>query len=203
MIREEKIVRYVILASLFYGLFNLVGQFGSFLPPFIFNYIIVSIIALVFCFWNRNEKEGWILYCLSAGIIGISISSGQFLYAINLYAKGKVEMQIPEWITFLSHLLIWVSIGATILSIEKDNSNKSIKAILTALFFLLITYAISLLIGFSEALYFFLALSFGLYALLNSNRFYLNKTQSRIIFILILNGSLEVLKIVSILFLPK
>ncbi len=201
MILEEKIVRYVILASIFYGLFNLIGQFGSFLSPFIFDYAAVSLLAVVFAVKNRKEKNIWTFILLTLGIIGITVSSGQFIYLINLFAKGKVEIHIPEWIIALSNILLWASLGIQLIQLIKLNSDKIAKYLASLVFVSLVLFIVSKELHFEISWLIQLLLFYGFFLLVfipklkYNNSFYLSGL------ILLLIASLEVLRLISILYL--
>lgn len=201
MIPEEKIVRYTILASIFYGLFNLIGTFGSFLTPFIFDYAVVSVIALYFCYKNRKEEVIWPFYILTLAFIGTSIASGQFFYLVNLFAhKDKVDLDIPEWFYAVSQISLWFAIGVQIIQALKHKSDKTVKNALLLLTVFLIAFVVLRVMNHQLGLFFEIMLFTAFYLMVYLPKFSYSKSYYLSALILILLASLETLRIISILY---
>lgn len=201
MIPEEKIVRYTILASIFYGLFNLIGTFGSFLTPFIFDYAVVSVIALYFCYKNRKEEVIWPFYILALAFIGTSVASGQFFYFVNLFAhKDKVDLDLPDWFYALSQISLWIAIGIQIIQALKYTSNKTAKNALFFLTALLIAFIFLRVMNHQLGLVFEIMLFAAFYLMVYLPKFSYSKSYYLSALILILLASLETLRIISIIY---
>jgi hypothetical protein len=201
MILEEKIIRIVILSSIFFGLFNFLGQFQGFLTPFIFNYVAVSIVAIIFCIRNRNEKDLGPLIGFTLSFSIIMLFSGQFIYLINLFAHEKVLINLDEWYLILNYVIFWGVIFYNLYRLIRLNQKSKIVYYLFFQTTLLLLFIIFFLTNQIWSTYLFLAFS----SLISSNLlipdFKLTNGIHRMILLIFLNLSLEVLKIASITFI--
>lgn len=201
MILEEKIIRVIILASIFFGLFNLIGQFGGFLTPFIFNYTLVSLVAIFFSIRNYGKDGFWTLIAFTISLVGITLSSAQLLYLINLFGSGKIEWEVNPQIHLSFHFLLWFSLAILILThLRRNRIYPKARNLLLLELTLLGVYALAIFLEWQISVYLFLVFSFTVAANLLINEFRMTPGFIRIALLLFLNASLEGLKIISILF---
>ncbi|MEZ4936254.1 MAG: hypothetical protein R2799_01530 [Crocinitomicaceae bacterium] len=196
---EIKIVRATILSSIFFGLFNLIGQSQVFLTPFLFNYALVFLIAVYFSYRNRKMIGFLPLILFTIAFGGITLASGQFMMLVNFFSHENIVYTIPPLYEIASFVLFWGVLVYILLNLLAEN-RKSIQSytLILAEIILLLAYIVLHLSHHELAFLFFIlfsvTVSFNLiFGGLTSNSGYI-----RIFYILFLNMSLEILKSASL-----
>ena len=198
---EIKIVRIVLLISIFFGLFNLTGQFGSFLTPFIFNYITVSVVGIVFSIRNYGHKDFIPLLFFSLSSVLITLASGQFTYVLNLFSHSRIIFQVSDKWLLIGFIAFWLTLIYMEVKLLLLNSKSKIIWFQAFQFIILLAYILLYLFSHDFSNYFFLFYSFLITANLILSDFKSTPGLIRIIYLIFLNASLELLKLISIIYL--
>lgn len=197
---EIKIVRIVILVSIFFGMYNWSGQFGSFLTPFIFNYTIVSICAIAFTIRNFGKEDFKTILFFTLAFCLLTINSDQFY----LFQLSFFDVELPSEpypiLTIISVITFWSSILIYCFKLIKSNLDNKSKWLGISQILIFVSY---LLLIISESEYSFIVfLLFSALVSLNLliEKINLSEGLTRISYLIFLNFSLEILKLISIQF---
>lgn len=199
MIREENIVKYIILVSIVYGVSNFLGEFGSFLSPFIFNYAIVAIVSFYFVIRNYNKPDFLLLLLYSITYAIASFDSGQFQYLVNLFGSKSFVFELSEASKVMLTITNWLVIITSIIKawISKSVSQNLKSGIINILLFSAFILSIISHQSFSIYLYLIFSFSFSI-QMVSSEK--ISEGLKRIGYLILLNASLETLKILSLHF---